>query len=204
MTLPTDRDARNALPVWDGCIAYFPDTWAEIAKVSVLGNKQHGLGAKLRFARDVSTDHANKVMRHMLDHAAGRIMDEDGTYHLAKAAWRALAALQVAIEKNSTAVKPPGAAIGPPPATTGSLTTPGSYRDEGELLYATPKLILKLESDDPDTVGECNGKADNQDPQRNTDEELRAAGSAISDRGQVARQECFEQSVRERKPGRKG
>jgi hypothetical protein len=98
MPLPNDRDARNALPVWDGCIAYFPDAWAEIAKVSVLGNKQHALGARLRFARDISTDHANKIMRHMLDHAAGNTFDTDGTYHLAKAAWRALAALQVAIE----------------------------------------------------------------------------------------------------------
>jgi hypothetical protein len=98
MPLPNDRDARNALPVWDGCIAYFPDCWAEIAKVSVIGNKQHALGTKLRFTRDVSTDHANKVMRHMLDHQAGNVMDSDGTYHLAKAAWRALAALQVAIE----------------------------------------------------------------------------------------------------------
>jgi Domain of unknown function (DUF5664) len=98
MSLPTDRDARNALPVWDGCIAYFPDCWAEIAKVSVLGNKQHGLGAKLHFARDISTDHANKVMRHMLDHQAGNVMDTDGSMHLAKAAWRCLAALQVAIE----------------------------------------------------------------------------------------------------------
>ena len=101
MPLPDDRDARNALPVWDGCIAYFPDAWAEIAKVSVLGQKQHGLPGTLHFARDVSTDHANKIMRHMLDHAAGNVMDSDGTYHLAKAAWRALAALQVAIEARS-------------------------------------------------------------------------------------------------------
>lgn len=98
MTLPTDSDARNGLPVWDGVIAYFPDVWAEIAKVSVIGNKQHNLGDKLHFNRDVSTDHANKVMRHMLDDAAGIRFDEDGTYHLAKAAWRALAALQVVIE----------------------------------------------------------------------------------------------------------
>jgi hypothetical protein len=98
MPLPSDRDARNALPLWDGCMAYFPDCWAEIAKVSVLGNKQHALGDKLRFARDVSTDHENKVIRHMLDHAAGNVLDTDGTYHLAKAAWRCLAALQVAIE----------------------------------------------------------------------------------------------------------
>jgi hypothetical protein len=104
--LPDNRDERNALPVWDGCIAYFPDCWAEIAKVSVQGNKQHGLGAKLHFARDISTDHANKVMRHMLDHAAGNVMDSDGTYHLAKAAWRALAALQVAIEAQTSAGSP--------------------------------------------------------------------------------------------------
>ena len=96
-----------------------------------------------------------------------------------------------------------GRAIGTHTSGLAYPITSGSHRDEGDLIYATPKLILKLESDDPDTVGECNGKADNQDPQRNTDEELRAAGSAISDRGQVARQECFEQSVRERKPGRK-
>lgn len=98
MALPTDKDARNALPIFDGCIAYFPDCWAEIAKVSVLGNKQHQLGEKLRFARDVSTDHANKIMRHMLDHAAGNVFDTDGTRHLAKAVWRALALLQVSLE----------------------------------------------------------------------------------------------------------
>lgn len=106
MSLPDDRDARNALPVWDGVIAYFPDTWVEIAKVSVLGNKQHGLGEKLHFNREVSTDHANKVMRHMLDHAAGKVLDSDGTYHLAKAAWRALAALQVAIEAQAHPTMP--------------------------------------------------------------------------------------------------
>lgn len=104
MPLPSDRDARNALPVWDGCIAYFPDCWAEIAKVSVLGNKQHSLGDKLRFARDVSMDHENKILRHLLDHAAGHILDIDGAYHLAKAAWRCLAALQVAIEAQNAVV----------------------------------------------------------------------------------------------------
>lgn len=101
MPLPTDREARNALPVWDGCLAYFPDAWAEIAKVSVAGNKQHNLGP-LRWNREVSTDHENKVMRHLLDHAAGNVIDTDGTFHLAKAAWRVLAALQLAIEAERT------------------------------------------------------------------------------------------------------
>ncbi len=98
MSLPDDRDARNALPLWDGVLTYFPDVWAEISKVSVAGNKQHGLGEKLHWERGVSTDHENKVIRHMLDHAQGRVFDSDGTYHLAKAAWRVLAALQTAIE----------------------------------------------------------------------------------------------------------
>lgn len=103
MALPTDRDARNAIPIWDGVVMYFPDVWAEVAKVSVLGNKQHGLGAKLHFARDVSTDHLNKVFRHCLDHSQGQQIDTDGTYHMAKAIWRACAELQVTLERTQAA-----------------------------------------------------------------------------------------------------
>jgi hypothetical protein len=102
--LPSDRDARNALPVWDGCLAYFPDAWAEIAKVSAAGNKQYNFGGKLRWERSISTDHENKIIRHMLDHAAGNVLDSDGTFHLAKAAWRILAALQLAIEAQAATV----------------------------------------------------------------------------------------------------
>ncbi len=95
MSLPKDRAARNALPIWDGGIVYFPDVWAELAKVSVAGNKQHGLGDKLHWDTTVSTDHQNKVIRHMLDDAAGEVFDDDGTMHLAKALWRIAAALQL-------------------------------------------------------------------------------------------------------------
>lgn len=98
MGLPTDRDARNAIPLWDGLFSYFPDVWAEVAKVSVLGNRQHNLGQKLFWNRDVSTDHLNKVFRHAFDHGTGNVMDTDGTYHMAKAIWRSCAELQLAIE----------------------------------------------------------------------------------------------------------
>ncbi len=50
-----------------------------------------------------------------------------------------------------------GQAIAPHTSGLAGPITPGSHRDEGELLYATPKLILKLESDDPDTIGELYG-----------------------------------------------
>jgi hypothetical protein len=103
MSLPTDRDARNALPLWDGLLSYFPDVWAEVTKVSVLGNKQHGLGEKLHFDRTVSTDHMNKILRHALDHGTGNTVDTDGTYHMAKTIWRACAELQVTIERERAA-----------------------------------------------------------------------------------------------------
>ena len=35
----------------------------------------------------------------MMDHGVGNIKDSDGTYHLAKAAWRILAELQLTIEQ---------------------------------------------------------------------------------------------------------
>jgi hypothetical protein len=35
----------------------------------------------------------------MLDHGAGLIKDDDGTYHLAKAVWRLCAELQLTIER---------------------------------------------------------------------------------------------------------
>jgi hypothetical protein len=164
--LPNDRDARNALPVWDGCVAYFPDCWAEIAKVSVIGNKQHALGEKLRFARDVSTDHANKVMRHMLDHAAGNVFDADGTYHLAKAAWRALAALQVAIEQSQ-------------PKSEENFKRPSVY---SQATTTGPALILKLESDDPDQVGEYNGQTYRENEKRDTNQGLCGSGPLLPDR----------------------
>ena len=201
--LPHDAKARKALPLYTFLTQYFPYAIAELVKVSVKGNEQHNPGQPMNWARGKSTDQLDAAMRHLFDHGVGIRFGVDGQRTLAQAAWRLLAQLQLDLEKE-TAVKPLGAAIGTHTSGLAYPITSGSHRDEGELLYATPKLILKLESDDPDTVGECNGKADNQDPQRNTDEELRAAGSAISDRGQVARQECFEQSVRERKPGRKG
>jgi hypothetical protein len=94
VSLPTDRDARNALPVWDGAIMYFPDVWVELAKVSVAGQKQYGF-KNLGWDTTVSTDHQNKVIRHLLDDATGQVVDTDGCMHLAKALWRIAATLQL-------------------------------------------------------------------------------------------------------------
>lgn len=99
MSLPTDDKARKALPIWDGVIMYFPDVWAEIAKVSKAGNDQHNPGEPLHWARGKSMDQMNTAMRHMIDHGTGTLVDTDGGYHLAKAIWRLCAELQLTLER---------------------------------------------------------------------------------------------------------
>ena len=93
--LPTDAAARKAAPIFSGCLSYFPLALAEVARVSVTGNKQHALGQKLHFARDRSTDHGDCIIRHQMEFDQ---VDTDGHYHAAKVAWRALAQLQVLLE----------------------------------------------------------------------------------------------------------
>jgi hypothetical protein len=92
---PTDYDARKALPIMTGVLDYFPDAIAAVAEVSRLGNEQHNPGEPLHWARGKSTDQINTAVRHMIQRG-GR--DSDGGRHLAKAAWRILAALQEEIE----------------------------------------------------------------------------------------------------------
>lgn len=98
MGLPTDDKARKNLPIWDGVIMYFPDALLAVAAVSKAGNDQHNPGEPLHWAREKSTDQMNTAMRHMMDRGLGVGKDVDGQYHLAKAAWRLLAQLQLDIE----------------------------------------------------------------------------------------------------------
>lgn len=99
MRLPTDNASRKALPLYDGTWGYFPDALVEVARVSQIGNEQHNPGQPLHWAREKSTDQINTAFRHLFDHQQGVIMDTDTTYHLAKAAWRLLAELQLTIEE---------------------------------------------------------------------------------------------------------
>jgi hypothetical protein len=53
----------------------------------------------MHWAREKSTDHMNKVMRHLDDYGRGIKKDTDGCWHLAKAIWRLKARLQLDIEE---------------------------------------------------------------------------------------------------------
>jgi hypothetical protein len=94
--LPKDNAARKATPIFSGVLGYFPLAIAAVAEVSRVGNEQHNPGQPLHWARGVSTDHVNCLSRHLLEQGT---FDSDGVRHTAKIAWRALAMLQVEIER---------------------------------------------------------------------------------------------------------
>lgn len=95
-SLPTNPAARKASPMAEGLLWYFPNALAEVAKVSKAGNDQHNPGQPLHWSRGKSNDHADCIMRHLVE--AGTV-DSDGMRHSAKIAWRALALLQEELER---------------------------------------------------------------------------------------------------------
>lgn len=97
--------ARKATPVYSGVLAYFPDAIKEVARVSAVGNEQHNPGTELHWDRAKSGDEFDACLRHLLDRAAGEVFDTDGQRHTAKAAWRALAALQKELETTGLTIQ---------------------------------------------------------------------------------------------------
>lgn len=89
---------RKERPLALGVLAYFPDALLEVAHTSYIGNKQHNDGQPLHWAREKSTDQLDAALRHITDHLKGEHIDDDGCYHLSKAAWRILAHLQLTLE----------------------------------------------------------------------------------------------------------
>ena len=96
MSLPSDSQARKDVPIARGVLDYFPDAIAAIAEVSRVGNEQHNPGQPMHWAREKSTDHADCIVRHLMERGT---IDVDKLRHSAKVAWRALALLQIEIEQ---------------------------------------------------------------------------------------------------------
>ncbi len=94
----TEAQQRKDTPVFSGVLKYFPDALAAVARVSRIGNEQHNPGSELHWDRSKSADEYDACARHLLDRASGSEFDSDGQRHMAKVAWRALAALQKEIE----------------------------------------------------------------------------------------------------------
>jgi hypothetical protein len=94
--LPENSAQRKTLPVTEGVLKYFPLAIAYIALVSKVGNDKHNPGEPLHWSRGKSDDHADCIGRHLLDLGtyAG-----DGLLHDGMLAWRALANLQITLER---------------------------------------------------------------------------------------------------------
>lgn len=96
--LPTDPKERKNTPVFSGALMYFPLAIAEVAKVSKKANDKHNPGEPMHWSREKSSDHLDSAVRHIIDAGPnGDEISEEG-YHLANAAWRILAKLQLVIE----------------------------------------------------------------------------------------------------------
>jgi hypothetical protein len=93
--LPTDSAERNRIPLCSGCLDYFPLALAAVAQLSLIANEQHNPGEPMHWARGKSTEHRDKILKHLVDSGT---MDIDGTRHSTKLAWRALANLQEELE----------------------------------------------------------------------------------------------------------
>lgn len=106
-TLPTGSAERKAVPLARGVLDYFPAALAAVAKLSQAGNDKHNPGEELHHARGKSTDHADCILRHLVDR--GIVDPEDGIRHSVKVAWRALALLQEELEREEGAPLPRGA-----------------------------------------------------------------------------------------------
>lgn len=95
-SLPDDDSIRGEFPMADGLLDYFPNALAEIARHSKLAGDKHHPGEQLHWERGKSTDHRNKIMRHLVDTGG---TDNQGNRHSTGLAWRALALLQEELER---------------------------------------------------------------------------------------------------------
>lgn len=91
---------RKRQPLATGVLDYFPDALIAVAETSFIGNEQHNPGQPLHWAKEKSTDHADCIMRHLIDRGT---RDTDNVRHSAKLAWRALANLQIELERERDA-----------------------------------------------------------------------------------------------------
>lgn len=92
---------RKECALHRGFVAYFPDAMAIVARHSVRMNEKHNPGQPVHWSRGKSTDHDDCIMRHAANIANDEdSKDGDGAHHIVCRAWRAMAALQVWVEKH--------------------------------------------------------------------------------------------------------
>jgi len=87
------------VPLAAGCLDYFPDALAAVARLSKKGNDKHNPGQPLHWSREKSGDHADCILRHMTER--GKMDETIDELHDVEVAWRALAQCQLALEQQA-------------------------------------------------------------------------------------------------------
>ena len=136
-TLPSTTAERKAIPLAAGVLDYFPAALAYVARISKAGNDKHNPGEPMHHARGKSMDHADCIMRHLVDR--GTVDPEDGLRHSGKVAWRALAQLQEELEAQEGAPLARGARLpemlaktpSPEHVRFGKMAPPPEWGDPG-------------------------------------------------------------------------
>lgn len=146
MSLPTDYDARKAIPL-ASVLDYFPDALCEVARVIKAGQEQHGTTG---WDRAKSKDEESTLIRHFMDRGT---IDVDGIRHAAKVAWRALALLQKEIE----------AARGDGKISRGSYDSSKYNAADLELVVSVPFHVEPRDTD-PDLDDPEDGSYDHGEP----------------------------------------
>ena len=119
-----DKKQRKESPMARGLLDYFPDALVAIAHVSYVGNEQHNPGEPLHWSKDKSSDHADCIIRHLIERGT---TDTDGLSHSAKAAWRALALLQIELDTRQ--------ALSSPAYDAPETNAPGAFRPQKPRVY---------------------------------------------------------------------
>lgn len=99
--IPQDDARRKGAPMYRGLIGYFPAALFEVAEHSRESNDKHNPGQDLQWARNKSADHADCIMRHLVD--SGKRGTPNRKKELRALAWRALALLQEECEADGAA-----------------------------------------------------------------------------------------------------
>jgi hypothetical protein len=144
MEKKSKAQARKEVPVNEGFLKYFPNAIRAAAHLSFVGNEQHNPGQKLKWDRSKSQDHADCLLRHLMDHEENPV-DEDGQLHLTKVFWRAGALLQIYLEGLS----------GHDAATDKNLDSPSTRHDDCNSIKAGDRYSYSFDTDIDERVAVC-------------------------------------------------
>lgn len=96
-SLPEGQNERESFPLALGLLDYFPNALAEVSKLSLIATLQHHPDEDMHWDRSKSTNHADKILRHLIDRGK---LDDKEQRHSAMVAWRSLAMLQEELERD--------------------------------------------------------------------------------------------------------